>query len=379
MPKISSSSSSWRICHYLMIFFLVEILSLASEWVEASGLNASPQSKILFPLREEPITSRDSFPYLSKTRLQSSYPAFISQLLLPATHSDLNKVGATASSASSASSGSSTAFSPSFQLTYTGSDPSSSASGKPPRPLVALVTGASRGIGKKVAETLARAGVSEIICVSKSQAACEATSNELKALPCKSSAYSCDVSDGDAVEALMKRIALEHANIDILINNAGITKDVLFMRMSRKDWEDVIKTNLNSAFYFSSAVMRGMMKRKFGRIINMSSVVGVGGNHGQANYAASKAGLIGFTKSLAREVGKLGITVNAVAPGFIISDMTDKMTEEAKAATLNTIPAGRLGLQEEVASLVAYLASDQAAYINGKVIPVDGGMLFGGS
>ncbi|KAF8820797.1 3-ketoacyl-(acyl-carrier-protein) reductase [Cardiosporidium cionae] len=240
---------------------------------------------------------------------------------------------------------------------------------------VALVTGAGRGIGKKIAETLAKGGVGKVLCVSKSPTSCGAVAEGLRNEGYEAYAHPVDVSDSVAVSALCSEIVSKYGAVDILVNNAGITKDKLMLAMKASDWEDVINTNLNSAFYFISPIVRRMIRKKFGRIINMASVVGISGNAGQANYAAAKAGLIGLTKSLAREVASRGITVNAIAPGFIKSDMTDKMPEHAKTQTLTTIPAGRLGTLEEVANLAAFLASDQADYINGKVIAIDGAML----
>ncbi|XP_026192144.1 uncharacterized protein LOC34620221 [Cyclospora cayetanensis] len=242
---------------------------------------------------------------------------------------------------------------------------------------VAVVTGASRGIGLAIAKTFAKGGVETVVCVARDQAACDTAAAELRSLGADSVGYGVDVADGQAVASLCEELLAKYPRIDILVNNAGITRDGLFIRMKEKDWQDVLNTNLNSAYYFSLPIIRRMTQNRFGRIINMASVVGVGGNAGQANYAASKAGLIGFTKSLAKEYANRGITVNAIAPGFIKSEMTDRMTDAAKAATLASIPAARLGTPQEVADLAAFLASDQAAYINGKVIPIDGGMLFG--
>ncbi|CDJ64722.1 oxoacyl-ACP reductase, putative [Eimeria necatrix] len=242
---------------------------------------------------------------------------------------------------------------------------------------VALITGASRGIGLAIAKTFAKGGVETIICVARDQAACDAAAAEVRALGAASEGYGVDVADSRSVSDLCASLLEKHKKIDILVNNAGITRDNLFIRMKDNEWTDVINTNLNSAFYFSLPLIKQMTKNRFGRIINMSSVVGVGGNPGQANYAASKAGLIGLTKSLAKEYANRNVTVNAIAPGFIKSLMTDKMTEAAKAGALASIPAGRFGTQQEVADLAAFLASDQAGYITGKVIPIDGGMLFG--
>ncbi|CBZ55826.1 3-ketoacyl-(Acyl-carrier-protein) reductase, related [Neospora caninum Liverpool] len=244
---------------------------------------------------------------------------------------------------------------------------------------VALVTGASRGIGKAIADTLAEAGVSHLLCVARQQAACDEAAADLRSRGFSASGHAVDVGDGQAVSALCEDLLKQYPHIDILVNNAGITRDNLFIRMSDQEWHDVINTNLNSAFYFSSHIIKRMVKNRFGRIINISSVIGVGGNPGQANYAASKAGMIGLTRTLGKEYANRNITVNAIAPGFIRSAMTDKMPEAAKKQALSQIPANRLGEPKDVAALAAFLASDQAGYITGKVIPVDGGMLFGGN
>ncbi|KFH05332.1 3-ketoacyl-(acyl-carrier-protein) reductase [Toxoplasma gondii VAND] len=244
---------------------------------------------------------------------------------------------------------------------------------------VALVTGASRGIGKAIADALAEGGVSHLICVARQQAACDEAAADLRRRGFSASGHAVDVGDGPAVAALCEELLQQYPHIDILVNNAGITRDNLFIRMNEQEWNDVINTNLNSAFYFSSHIIKRMVKNRFGRIINISSVIGVGGNPGQANYAASKAGMIGLTRTLGKEYANRNITVNAIAPGFIRSAMTDKMPEEAKKHAMAQIPANRLGEPKDVAALAAFLASDQAGYITGKVIPVDGGMLFGGN
>ncbi|KEP59925.1 UNVERIFIED_CONTAM: 3-ketoacyl-(acyl-carrier-protein) reductase [Hammondia hammondi] len=244
---------------------------------------------------------------------------------------------------------------------------------------VALVTGASRGIGKAIADALAEGGVSHLICVARQQAACDEAAADLQRRGFSASGHAVDVGDGPAVSALCEELFQQYPHIDILVNNAGITRDNLFIRMNDQEWHDVINTNLNSAFYFSSHIIKRMVKNRFGRIINISSVIGVGGNPGQANYAASKAGMIGLTRTLGKEYANRNITVNAIAPGFIRSAMTDKMSEEAKKHAMAQIPANRLGEPKDVAALAAFLASDQAGYITGKVIPVDGGMLFGGN
>eukprot|EP00922_Rhytidocystis_sp_ex-Travisia-forbesii_P017807 GHVS01026541.1.p1 GENE.GHVS01026541.1~~GHVS01026541.1.p1 ORF type:complete len:335 (+),score=44.67 GHVS01026541.1:64-1068(+) len=244
---------------------------------------------------------------------------------------------------------------------------------------VALVTGAGRGIGRCIAETLAKTSLDHVICVDLTKEGCTEVVEAIQGAGGQASAYGCDVSNPQSVSTLCEGLLAEHGHVDVLVNNAGITKDNLFMRMKEKEWLDVINVNLNSAFYFCSPLVKRMIRNRFGRVINMSSVVGVGGNPGQANYAASKAGLIGFTKSLAKEVASRNITVNAIAPGFIKTQMTDAMSEEARKLTLSSIPAGRLGKPQEVADLVAFLTSDNAGYLTGKVTPLDGGMLFGGN
>ncbi|PHJ23548.1 3-ketoacyl-(acyl-carrier-protein) reductase, partial [Cystoisospora suis] len=211
-----------------------------------------------------------------------------------------------------------------YKLTYGGEE----AGEKEGR--VALVTGASRGIGKAIADALAEGGVSHLLCVARQQAACDEAAEDLKRRGFSASGHAVDVADPKAVETLCNELFQQYPHIDILVNNAGITRDNIFLRMTEENWTDVINTNLNSAFYFSSHILKRMVKNKFGRIINISSVVGVGGNPGQANYSASKAGLIGLTRTLGKEYANRNITVNAIAPGFIRSAMTDKMTEEAK-------------------------------------------------
>ena len=236
---------------------------------------------------------------------------------------------------------------------------------------VALVTGATRGIGKAIAESLAGAGAFVY-----GTATSENGANTISAyLGDKGRGLVLDVTDNENIEAVLKTIADEKGAPLIVVNNAGITKDQLLMRMKDSDWMDVIQTNLTSVYTISKAVMRPMMKARFGRIINISSVVGITGNAGQTNYAAAKAGVIGFTKSMAKEVGSRGITVNAVAPGFIDTDMTKDLPESVKEALLANIPLARLGAPEEIANAVTFLASEGAGYITGETINVNGGML----
>jgi len=237
---------------------------------------------------------------------------------------------------------------------------------------VVLVTGASRGIGEAIANKLAAAGAT-VVGTATSDGGAEKIAERFTG-DMKGTGMKLDVSAADDVAAVLKKIDEEYGGVDILINNAGITKDTLMMRMKDSDWDDVINTNLNSVFRVTKAVLKGMMKKRWGRIVSISSVVGSLGNAGQANYAASKAGMEGFTRSLAREVGSRGITLNCVAPGFIASDMTAGLKEEWKAALLEKVPAGRLGDPEEIADAVLFLASPASAYITGSVLHVNGGM-----
>ena len=238
----------------------------------------------------------------------------------------------------------------------------------------ALVTGAGRGIGKAIADELARQGV-HVICVSQNPASCGAAAEAIQAAGGSAEAHAVDVSDADAVKALSDKLLEEHGVIDILVNNAGITRDMLVMRMKDEEWDAVIRTNLNSCFYWSRALMQPMARKRWGRVINISSVIGLMGNAGQANYAAAKAGIFGLTKSLAREFAKRNITVNAVAPGFIQTDMTDVLNEEVTNAILQQIPLKRLGESSDIANIVAFLASDESGYITGQTFTVDGGMV----
>jgi 3-oxoacyl-[acyl-carrier protein] reductase len=238
---------------------------------------------------------------------------------------------------------------------------------------IALVTGASRGIGAAIAHTLGQQGAI-VIGTATSSAGAEKISTTLKEASIKGIGVALDVNNTEQIEAVLKQITDQFGAISILVNNAGITKDTLMMRMSDEDWDAVISTNLSSVYRMSKAVLRPMMKARTGRIISISSVVGHMGNAGQANYAAAKAGMAGFSKSLAAEVGSRGITVNCVAPGFIDTDMTAELPEDVKTQMLARIPLNRLGHVNEIAATVAFLASPSAAYISGETIHVNGGM-----
>lgn len=235
---------------------------------------------------------------------------------------------------------------------------------------IALVTGASRGIGRSIAELLVERGAT-VVGTATSESGAQAISDYLGS---NGKGLALNVTDTDSVAATIKTINEEFGGIDILVNNAGITRDNLLMRMKDDEWQDIMDTNLTSIFRLSKAVLRGMMKKRHGRIVNVGSVVGTMGNAGQANYAAAKAGVIGFTKSMAREVASRGVTVNTVAPGFIETDMTKALNDDQRTATLSQVPAGRLGDPREIASAVAFLASDDAAYITGETLHVNGGM-----
>lgn len=239
----------------------------------------------------------------------------------------------------------------------------------------ALVTGASRGIGRAIALRLAAEGANIAINYAGNTAKAEETKAAIEAAGGKAALFQADVSDSAQVEQMVASVLETFGSLDILVNNAGITRDGLLMRMKEEDFDAVLDTNLKGIFHVAKAVTKIMMKQRSGRIVNMASVVGIIGNAGQTNYAAAKAGVIGFTKSAARELAARGITVNAVAPGFIATDMTAAMPEKAKEATLAAIPLRRMGTPEDVANAVLFLVSDQAAYITGQVVKVDGGMV----
>jgi 3-oxoacyl-[acyl-carrier protein] reductase len=240
---------------------------------------------------------------------------------------------------------------------------------------IVVVTGASRGIGRAVAVRFARDGAAVIVNYRGSESAAQETVQAVTDVGGQATLVQGDVSNRDDAERLIEAAVTEYGRIDVLVNNAGITRDQLLMRMTDDDWDAVLDTNLKGAFHTTRAALRPMLRKRSGRIINISSVVGLIGNAGQANYAAAKAGLIGFTKSTAREVASRNITVNAVAPGYIATDMTDAIAENMRAKILDQVPMGRLGTPEDVAAVVAFLASPAAAYMTGTVLNVDGGMV----
>ena len=238
----------------------------------------------------------------------------------------------------------------------------------------ALVTGAGRGIGRAIAEKLASDGM-RIICVSKSPDSCGAAAEAISDAGGDAKSVAVDVSDGAAVSQACEQLLSSGVEVDVLVNNAGITRDNLLFRMNEEEWESVLRTNLTSCFHWTKGLARPMTQRRWGRIINVSSVVGVTGNAGQANYAAAKAGMIGFTKSLAKEFAARKVTVNAVAPGFIETDMTSELDERLREAVVKFIPMKRFGQPQDIAHMVSYLCSEGAAYVTGKVFTVDGGMV----
>lgn len=240
--------------------------------------------------------------------------------------------------------------------------------------MLALITGAARGIGRAIALELAKSGFDIAVNYNASENAAESLVNEIKALGVNAVKFQADVSSQEQAAELFKDVKAEMGAVSVLVNNAGITRDNLLMRMKFEEWQEVINANLNSVYYCVKEAIRDMAKARYGRIINIASVVGLIGNAGQANYAASKAGIIGFTKSIAREYASRGITANAIAPGFIATKMTEVLKDEIKAGIEAQIPAGHIGKPEDVANAVRFFASEQSAYITGQVLAVDGGM-----
>lgn len=239
----------------------------------------------------------------------------------------------------------------------------------------ALVTGASRGIGREIALELAKQGANIAVNFAGSEAKANEVVEEIKSMGREAFAIKCDVSNADEVADMIKKTVERFGKLDILVNNAGITKDNLLMRMKEEEWDDVININLKGVFLCTKAVTRQMMKQRYGRIINIASIVGVSGNPGQANYVAAKAGVIGLTKTTAKELASRNITVNAIAPGFITTDMTDKLTEEVKTEMLKQIPLARFGEPKDIAKTAAFLASSDSSYMTGQTLHIDGGMV----
>ena len=239
---------------------------------------------------------------------------------------------------------------------------------------IAIVTGASQGIGETIAVEMAKSGAN-VFCLARNKNALDSTINKIISNGDKASAYSCDISDNEQFNNIVTNIFKEYGSIDILVNNAGITNDTLLMRMSDDQWDSVLNINLKGSFTCTRSVIKYMMKKKSGRIINITSIVGLTGNAGQANYAASKAGLIGMTKSIAKEVASRGITANCVAPGWIETAMTEQLSDDVKNKFLSQIPTGKIGYPKDIANTVIFLASKEAKYITGQTITVDGGRI----
>lgn len=239
---------------------------------------------------------------------------------------------------------------------------------------IAIVTGASQGIGETIAVEMAKSGAN-VFCLARNKNALDSTINKIISNGDKASAYSCDISDNEQFNNIVTDIFKEYGSIDILVNNAGITNDTLLMRMSDDQWDSVLNINLKGSFTCTRSVIKYMMKKKAGRIINITSIVGLTGNAGQANYAASKAGLIGMTKSIAKEVASRGITANCVAPGWIETAMTEQLSDDVKNKFLSQIPTGKIGYPKDIANTVIFLASKEAEYITGQTITVDGGRI----
>jgi len=239
---------------------------------------------------------------------------------------------------------------------------------------VAIVTGASRGIGKTIAKTFAVSGA-HVVCAARTTDSIQTVAKKINSNGDSASHTTCDISDKESFTSLVQTTVQDHGRLDILVNNAGVTRDALIMRMKEEDWDIVLNINLKGAYHGMKAAIRPMIKNRSGRIINITSIVGLTGNPGQANYAASKSGLIGMTKSVAKEVATRGITVNCIAPGWIKTDMTDELTDEAKQEFINRIPAGRIGTVDDIAFAALFLASDEANYITGQTITVDGGRI----